>query len=97
MGIRLLAGRAFTTADQLTEPGQRRRQPVGGEPAVAGEGSPIGRRLQREGIDAWETVVGVVDDVMQDNFRDTPPALVYFPLVGPAAGGAGWSRRRRTS
>jgi len=25
----------------------------------------------------------VVEDVMQDSFRDTPLALVYFPLVGP--------------
>ncbi|MEP6491837.1 MAG: ABC transporter permease [bacterium] len=44
---------------------------------------PIGRRLQRQGLATWETVVGVVDDVMQYSFRDPPQALVYFPLVGP--------------
>ena len=77
-------------------PGKRRHQQVRGEPALAGAGSPIGRRLKREDIDVWETVVGVVEDVMQDNFRDPPPAAVYFPLVGPAARRAGWSRRRRT-
>jgi hypothetical protein len=44
---------------------------------------PIGRRLQRQGMTTWETVVGVVEDVMQYGFRDTPQPLVYFPLVGP--------------
>jgi predicted permease len=44
---------------------------------------PIGKRLQRQGLTTWETVVGVVDDVMQDNFRDKPNPLVYFPLIGP--------------
>ena len=44
---------------------------------------PLGRRLQRQGGTSWNTVVGVVDDVMQYGFRDTPQALVYFPLVGP--------------
>ena len=44
---------------------------------------PLGRRLQRQGGTSWNTVVGVVEDVMQYGFRDTPQALVYFPLVGP--------------
>jgi predicted permease len=45
--------------------------------------SAVGKRLKRQGLDRWETVVGVVEDVMQDNFRDRPQPLVYFPLVGP--------------
>jgi ABC-type antimicrobial peptide transport system permease subunit len=28
-------------------------------------------------------VVGVVNDVRQDGFRDTPQAVIYYPLVGP--------------
>ncbi len=44
--------------------------------------SAIGRRLKREEIPVWETVVGVVEDVMQDNFRDPAPPAVYYPLVG---------------
>jgi ABC-type antimicrobial peptide transport system permease subunit len=32
-------------------------------------------------------VVGVVDDVMQDSFRDTPQPAVYFPLVDATADG----------
>ena len=44
--------------------------------------SPLGRRLKREEIPVWETVVGVVEDVRQDNFRDPAPPAVYYPLVG---------------
>lgn len=47
---------------------------------------PIGRRVQRQGLSSWETVIGVVDDVMQSDFRTKPEATVYFPLVGPEAG-----------
>lgn len=47
---------------------------------------PIGRRLQMQGLQTWETVIGLVDDVMQDSFRETADPLVYFPLVGPTPG-----------
>jgi ABC-type lipoprotein release transport system permease subunit len=43
----------------------------------------VGRRLQQRGTSDWRTVVGVVEDVMQYGFRDTPQALVYYPLAGP--------------
>jgi predicted lysophospholipase L1 biosynthesis ABC-type transport system permease subunit len=43
----------------------------------------VGRRLQQQGQKDWHTVVGVVEDVMQYGFRDTPQALVYYPMVGP--------------
>jgi putative ABC transport system permease protein len=43
----------------------------------------VGRRLQRSGQTTWHTVVGVVEDVMQNDFRQAPQPLVYFPLVGP--------------
>ncbi|MEM7350170.1 MAG: FtsX-like permease family protein, partial [Acidobacteriota bacterium] len=38
--------------------------------------------LQIQGQEVWETVVGVVDDVMQYEFRQAPEPMVYFPLVG---------------
>jgi hypothetical protein len=44
---------------------------------------PIGKRLQRQGLPTWQTVIGVVDDVMQDNFRTKANPLIYSPLVGP--------------
>lgn len=34
---------------------------------------------------AWETVVGVVDDVLQEGLQAKPEALLYFPMVGPTA------------
>jgi hypothetical protein len=81
MGIRLLAGRAFTQADQLTELGHVIINRSAANLLWPGQ-NPIGRRLKREGIPVWETVVGVVEDVMQDNFRDPAPPAVYYPLVG---------------
>jgi predicted permease len=42
----------------------------------------VGRRLRGDSTTTW-TVVGVVEDVMQNSFRDPPQPLVYFPLVGP--------------
>jgi predicted permease len=81
MGIRLLAGRVFTEADQLTDLGHVIISRSAANLLWPGQ-SPIGRRLKREEIPVWETVVGVVDDVMQDNFRDPAPPAVYYPLVG---------------
>jgi putative ABC transport system permease protein len=46
--------------------------------------SPLGKLLRRSNTPAdWMTVVGVVEDVMLDNFREAEPApIVYLPLVG---------------
>ncbi|MBC7894198.1 MAG: ABC transporter permease [Cytophagaceae bacterium] len=46
----------------------------------------VGQRVQRAGDSTWFTVIGVVEDVLQDDFREAPRALVYFPLVGPTPG-----------
>ena len=82
MGIDVLAGRPLETNDHLTN----QRNIVVSKTAAnllwPGK-DPIGRRLQRPGQTGWETVVGVVEDVMQYGFRDTPQPLIYFPLVGP--------------
>ena len=82
MAIDVLEGRPFETADHVSALGNvvisrsAARQLWPGQRAV-------GRRLQQQGSTAWHTVVGVVEDVMQYGFRDTPQALVYYPLVGP--------------
>ena len=83
MGIRLLEGRVFTPAEQLNNPGYVIVNRSAANLLWPGQ-SAIGRRLQREDVEVWETVIGVVDDVMQDNFRDPAPAAVYYPLVGQA-------------
>jgi putative ABC transport system permease protein len=81
MGIKVIAGRTFTEDDNTTAPGNVVISKTAAK-LLWPDADPIGRRLQREGWTTWETVVGVVDDVMQYGFRDTPQPLVYFPLVG---------------
>jgi hypothetical protein len=92
MGIRLLQGRAFTNDEAVTTNasvivsrsaaarlwpnrnavGQRiRRAPRGGSGAAAADSI------------RWFTVVGVVEDVKQDDWREAGEAGVYFPLTGP--------------
>jgi predicted permease len=83
MGIRLLGGRAFETSDHLSSPGGAIVSRTAANLLWPGK-DPIGRRIQRQGQTNWETVVGLVDDVLQDDFRDKPQPLVYLPLVGPA-------------
>jgi predicted permease len=82
MGIAVLAGRTFTDADHLSAlPNVIVSQAVAN--MLWPNQDPIGKRLQRQGLPTWFSVVGVVRDVMQDSFRDRPQALVYFPLAGP--------------
>jgi predicted permease len=80
-GIRLLEGRVFTPEEQLNNPGYVIVNRAAATLLWPGQ-SAIGRRLKREDVDAWETVIGVVGDVMQDDFRDPAPAAAYYPLVG---------------
>jgi putative ABC transport system permease protein len=82
MGIPLLAGRLFDDNDHLSAlPNVIVSQSVAN--TLWPGDTAIGKRLQREGLPDWFTVVGVVRDVMQDSFRDRPQPLVYFPLAGP--------------
>jgi hypothetical protein len=82
MGIDVLEGRAFDTTDHVSAPGNvvisrsAARQLWPGRRAIGG-------RLQQEGTSHWHSVVGVVEDVRQFGYRDTPQALVYYPMVGP--------------
>jgi putative ABC transport system permease protein len=80
MGIRLLEGRVFAPEEQLNNPGYVIVNRSAANLLWPGE-SAVGRRLKWEDAEAWETVIGVVDDVMQDNFRDPAPAAVFYPLV----------------
>jgi predicted permease len=93
MGIEVLEGRPFDLADHLRASGHVIVSRSAAAALWPGQ-SAIGKRLQRQqqssgggsGIsatDAWDTVIGVVEDVLQYNFRDTPDPLVYYPLVGP--------------
>lgn len=85
MGIDLLRGRSFEAEEQVAWRGNVVLSRSAAEALWPGR-DPIGRRLQSEGLaalDAWVTVVGVVEDVRQSDYRQPAEPLVYFPLVGP--------------
>jgi predicted permease len=81
MSISVLQGRALTNSDHFSTLGNVVISKTAADMLWPGE-DPIGRQLQAAGTDTWETVVGVVEDVMQNSFRDAPEPLVYFPFVG---------------
>ena len=82
MAIDVLDGRPFEIADHVSALGNVVVSRSAASQLWPGQRA-VGRRLQQQGKTAWHTVVGVVEDVMQYGFRDTPQALVYYPLVGP--------------
>ena len=88
MSIAVLDGRPFETADHVSELGHVVVSRSAANLLWPGQRA-IGRRLQQRGSKDWHTVIGVVKDVMQYGYRDTPQALVYFPLVGPTPEGVG--------
>jgi predicted permease len=82
MKIKVLSGRSFTDDESLAWRGNAvvsRAAAAALWPGI----NPLGRRLQMGGDTTWFTVIGVVDDVMQDDFRQRPNPVVYFPIVGP--------------
>jgi len=82
MGIEVLAGQPFASRDLNATVGKAVVSRAAANRLWPGERA-VGRRLQRLGDSTWFTVIGVVEDVMQNDFRDTAQAHVYLPLVGP--------------
>jgi predicted permease len=82
MGIDLLRGRPFTTADHTSDFGNVVISQDAADLLWPAQ-DPVGRRLRSENSETWMTVVGVVEDVLQYGFRDEPNPTVYYPLVGP--------------
>jgi predicted permease len=83
MGIQLLAGEVFASRDVAATMGKVVVSRSAANLLWPGEDA-VGRRVRPEGNNLpWMTVIGVVEDVMQTNFRIAPRPLVYFPLVGP--------------
>jgi predicted permease len=82
MGIELLSGRLFARADHETSLGNAIVSRSAAELLWPGE-DPIGKRLRfPSDSSGWETVVGVVEDIHQNDFRQSAEELIYFPLVG---------------
>jgi predicted permease len=82
MGIRVLAGEPFASRDLAATMGKVVISRSAANVLWPGK-DPVGRRLRLSNNSDWATVIGVVADVMQANYRETPRPLVYFPLVGP--------------
>ena len=82
MSIDVLDGRPFETADHVSQLGNVVISRSAAQLLWPGQPA-IGRRLQQRGQKDWHAVIGVVQDVNQYTYRDTPQALVYFPMVGP--------------
>jgi len=81
MGIKVHAGQTFTDEDQFSGLGKILISKSAADLLWPGQ-DPIGKRIQMEEQETWETVIGVVDDVLQYGFRRAAEPMVYFPLVG---------------
>ncbi len=83
MGIRMRRGRDFTTGEAVTPNSSVIVSQSAAELLWPGQ-DPIGKQLRRTGGDsAVYLVVGEVDDVKQDDWRDDGEAIVYHALTGP--------------
>jgi len=82
MGIRLLSGRTFTEGEAVT-PNNSIIISRSASQKLWPDQSAIGQRIRRPRGTSAFTVVGVVNDVKQDDWRDAGEAVVYFPLTGP--------------
>jgi predicted permease len=85
MGIELLQGRPFTN-DEAVTPNSNVVISRSAAKRLWPNDNALGQRIRRVGpngtLQAF-TVVGVVDDVKQSDWRDAPEEVVYFPLTGP--------------
>jgi predicted permease len=87
MSIPLLQGRTFTNSEAITPNNSVVVSRSAAEKLWPNQ-NPVGRRLwPRFGTQDTIpfTVVGVVGDVKQDDWRDAGQAILYFPLTGPSA------------
>ena len=83
IGIRLLQGRAFTEGEAITPNTSVIVSKSAAEKLWPGQ-EAVGQRIRRPGPNQqWFNVVGVVNDVKQDDWREAGEAVVYFPLTGP--------------
>ncbi|MGH7720555.1 MAG: FtsX-like permease family protein [Gemmatimonadaceae bacterium] len=85
LGIDLLQGRTFTN-DEAVTPNSSVVISRSAASKLWPNQNPLGQRLRRAGNDTLNlafTVVGVVEDVKQDDWREAGEAGLYLPLTGP--------------
>jgi predicted permease len=79
MHIALLVGRPFTREDNTVTFGNAVISRSAARALWPGQ-DPIGRRFKASSDSVWNTVIGVVNDVVQDDFRRPGDPTVYYPL-----------------
>jgi predicted permease len=87
LGIKLLRGRAFTNDEAVRPNNSVIVSRSTAEKLWPGQ-DPLGQLLRPvfQGVDTLAfTVVGVVEDVKQRDWRDPGQAVMYLPLTGPSA------------
>jgi putative ABC transport system permease protein len=84
MGIELVEGRLFEPNDHRDGLGNAIVSPAAAAQLWPGE-DPIGKRIAISADTThWQTVVGVVEDIFVEDFRqDAPDPMIYLPMVGP--------------
>ena len=85
MGIGLRTGRIFSESEAVT-PNNSVIISRSAAEKLWPKGNALGQRIRRPRATQWFTVVGVVNDVKQDDWRDAGEAVVYLPLTGPEPG-----------
>ena len=86
IGMRVLQGRAFTREEAITPNNSVIVSQSAAAQLFPGQ-NPLGHRLRPRfgNVDTLSfTVVGVVNDVKQLNWRDEGEAVIYLPLTGPS-------------
>jgi len=81
MGLRLREGRTLDRRDLSDAAGS-----VVVSATIADQFWPdgaLGARLRQSGDSAWYEVVGVVAPVVQENVRDAPRPMAYYPMLAP--------------
>jgi putative ABC transport system permease protein len=82
MGIGLRSGRTFTESEAVT-PNNSIIISRSAAEKLWPKGNALGQRIRRPRATQWFTVVGIVNDVKQDDWREAGEAVVYLPLTGP--------------
>ena len=83
MGIALVRGRVFDDRDHQVGVGNVIVSTTAADRFWPAE-DPLGKRLTRyPDTTNWLTVVGVVEDILIEDFRQAADAMVYLPMVGP--------------
>ena len=86
MGIDLVAGRVFTNEEAVTPHTNVIISRSAAEKMWPGQNA-VGLQMRRRMADTLRTftVVGIVEDVKQNDWREAGEAVVYFALTGPTA------------